>query len=111
MRFETTPRFDADFKALEPEHRNQFRSVLKAFNSACDAYTETYARTGGESAPAYRWPAGLRVQPMRSAAGVWEMTWSFSGPDGRATFEFIDDDRGLLVRWRRIGDHSIYRQP
>jgi hypothetical protein len=48
---------------------------------------------------------------MQSAAGVWEMTWSFANPDGRATFEFTNDDAGLILRWRRIGDHSIYKRP
>ena len=34
-------------------------------------------------------PASFRVSPMVSARGVWEMTWTLSGPDGRATFEFV----------------------
>lgn len=48
---------------------------------------------------------------MTSAKGIWEMTWSFPGPDGRATFEFVTYDDGVRVRWRRIGNHTIYRQP
>jgi hypothetical protein len=36
------------------------------------------------------------------------MTWSFAGPDGRDTFEFILDQGVLYCQWRRIGDHSIY---
>lgn len=121
MRFETTPRFDADYKSLKLEHKRQFRDVLPDFNRACDAYAEAYEKsasvptgksTGVASGGAgHRWPAGLRVSPMKSAAGVWEMTWSFASPDGRATFEFVSDANGLLLRWRRIGDHSIYRTP
>jgi hypothetical protein len=42
-----------------------------------------------------------------SAPGLFEMTWSFSGPDGRATFEWIDLDGEPAVRWRRIGGHLI----
>ncbi len=32
-------------------------------------------------------------------------------PDGRATFELVAVDGELLVRWRRIGGHRIYRDP
>lgn len=116
MRFEKTPQFDRDFKALKAEHKQHFLSVVPNFNEACDAYAEAYERAQHkdavkEKAPAYRWPAVLRVKPMKSAPGVWEMTWSFASPDGRATFEFLTDDRGLMLRWRRIGDHSDYRTP
>lgn len=48
---------------------------------------------------------------MQSAPGVWEVMWSFAGPDGRATFEFRTVDGEISVLWRRIGDHSIYRNP
>ena len=57
------------------------------------------------------WPASFRVSPMGSARGVWEMTWLFSGPDGRATVEFVTIDGQPGVRWRRIGSHSIYGSP
>lgn len=59
----------------------------------------------------FRWPARLRVSRPQSAPGIWEMTWNFSGPDGRATFEFVMIDGEQYVRWRSIGDHGIYRQP
>ena len=39
------------------------------------------------------------------------MTWSFSGPDGRATFEYFDVDDELAIRWRRIGGHAIFKTP
>jgi hypothetical protein len=103
VRFQTTPRWDTDWKSLEPEHKRQFRHVLPDFAAACDACAV--------AAGAYSWPSALRVKPMRSAPGIWELTWSFASPDGRATFEFVTDDDGLLVRWRRIGDHGIYRKP
>lgn len=103
MRWETTPQWDRDWKNLNPEHRKQFREALPEFNAGCDAYA---------AAPgSYRWPARHRVSSMRSAPGVWEMTWSFASPDGRATFEWVTDEHGLKVRWRRIGDHAIYRRP
>ncbi len=108
MRFEKTPQFDRDLAALKLEHRRQFLNVVPDFNRACDGYAEACAQTGSA---AYQWPAALRVKSMRSAPGIWEMTWSFASPDGRATFEFVTDDRGMLLRWRRIGNHGVYRQP
>lgn len=103
MRYQTTPRFDADFKALKREHRRSFQDVIPAFSEACDGFAEAPST--------FRWPASLRVSRLRSAPGVWEMTWSFASPDGRATFEFVNVDGALLVRWRRVGDHSVYASP
>jgi hypothetical protein len=40
-----------------------------------------------------------------------EMTWSFAGPDGRATFELITIDGDLRCRWRRVGDHADFKRP
>ena len=39
------------------------------------------------------------------------MTWSFASPDGRATFEFIIVEDELRVRWRRVGDHEVFKNP
>jgi hypothetical protein len=39
------------------------------------------------------------------------MTWSFAGPDGRATLEFVTVDGELLCRWRRAGDHDAFKRP
>ena len=39
------------------------------------------------------------------------MTWSFAGPDGRATFEFVIVDGESRVRWRRVGDHNVFKKP
>jgi len=51
------------------------------------------------------------VKNVEDAPGVIEMTWSFGGPDGRATFEWIQVDGQLAVRWRRIGGHAIFKKP
>lgn len=102
MKFETTPAFDADYRRLKPEHQRAFRSVVPAFVAACDHFAVT---------PGYRWPAALRVSLMKGASGICEMTWSFSSPDGRATFELITVGGELRCRWRRIGDHDVYRSP
>ncbi|PZS10599.1 MAG: hypothetical protein DLM55_03825 [Acidimicrobiales bacterium] len=50
-----------------------------------------------------------RVEGMKSVQ-VYEMTWA---PDGRATWEYGEEIRPGQphVIWRRIGTHSIFRQP
>jgi hypothetical protein len=58
-----------------------------------------------------KWPSGLRIRNVEDAAGIWEVTWSFSGPAGRATFEYIQIDGKLALRWRRIGGHEIFKSP
>lgn len=39
------------------------------------------------------------------------MTWGFSGPDGRATFEWVTIDGEFRVRGRRIGGHAVFKRP
>lgn len=103
MKFETTPAFDSDVRRLKPEHLAEFRKVLREkFVPACDAFAAD---------PAAPWPSSLRVKSVRSAPGILEMTWSFSSPDGRATFELVTVDGELRVRWRRVGDHTVFRNP
>jgi hypothetical protein len=103
MKFETTPAFDADYRHLKPEHRAAFLTVLKdKFIPACDALAAD---------PAAVWPRALRVKAIRGAPGVLEMTWSFASPDGRATFELVIVDGELRCRWRRVGDHSVFKDP
>lgn len=102
MKFQTTSSFDADHARLSGIENRLFRDALKAFVPACDRYAAD---------PSTRGPASLRVRSVEGAPGVWELTWSFSGPDGRATFEFVQIEGVLGVRWRRIGGHSIFRKP
>ena len=98
MKFQTTPAFDRDFKRLPARHQKKFRDLVPAFNAAADR-----AATG-EDKP---WPKSMRVKPIKSAEGVWELTWSMNDPDGRATWEWtrVGGDPG--IRWRRIGDHGV----
>jgi hypothetical protein len=53
------------------------------------------------------------VKKVQGAAGVWEMTWSFAGPDGRATWQWdtVEDASGtrMAVLWRRVGGHAIFK--
>ena len=108
MRFERTDPFKADYQRLSAQERQMFRDAARVFNAACDRFIET-------KDPA-SWPANLRVKPVVNAPGVFEMTWSFSGPDGRATWQWttVDDAAGHslpAVRWRRLGSHRIFREP
>jgi hypothetical protein len=55
-------------------------------------------------------PPRLRVKRVEGAPGVWELSFA---PDGRATFAY---GREVVagephIRWHRIGDHSILKQP
>ncbi len=95
MKFQITPAFEGDWRRLSEEERALFRRAVKDdFHPACER------RRADRAAP---WPRKLRVKAVEGAPGIWEMTWSFSGPDGRATFEWVDIEGEPGVRWRRIG--------
>jgi hypothetical protein len=103
VKFETAAIFKADLARLSPSERALFRKILReAFIPACERLLVD--RSGA-------WPAKLRVKSVQNAPGIWEMTWSFSGPDGRATFEWILIDGQPAIRWRRIGGHAIFGEP
>ena len=108
MRFQLTEAFKADYWRLSDREREMFRSAARSFNAASDRFVET-------KDPA-SWPANLRIKAVVKAPGIFEMTWSFSGPDGRATWEWaavVDQDgrSWLAVRWRRLGCHAIFSEP
>jgi len=103
VKCEITPAFDSDVRRLKRELRTEFLEVVKErFIPACDAYAAN---------PDAPWPQPLRVKSVQGAPGVLEMTWSFASPDGRATFELVTVDGELHVRWRRVGDHDVFRSP
>ena len=103
MKFETTPAFDGDYRRLADEQVVIFRKVVgERFAPACDAYAKD---------PATPWPASLRIKSVRGAPGVLEVTWSFASPDGRATFELVTVEGELRCRWRRVGDHGVFKNP
>jgi hypothetical protein len=102
VRYDHSKPFDNDFARLSDRERELFREAVRAINRA-------YAQRGNQPLP--NWPAHLRIKAVRDAPGVWEMTWSFAGPDGRATFEFITIDGEPAIKWRRIGDHRIFERP
>jgi len=103
VKFEVTPAFTADWARLSNEERARFRAVVRdRFHPTCEK------RLADPTAP---WPRSLRVRDVEGATGVLEMTWSFAGPDGRATFEWVVRDREARVRWRRIGGHEVFTRP
>ena len=102
MKYELTGSFDADWRDLSPDHRRLFREAVEAINRA-------YAQRGSRPIP--YWPAHLRIKRVQGHPGIWELTWSFAGPDGRATFEFVTVDGDTGIRWRRVGSHAIFREP
>jgi hypothetical protein len=103
VRFERTPAFDADWARLTDDERDRFRAVIRQrFHPACER------RAADPTAP---WPRSLRVRDLEGATGVLEMTWSFAGPDGWATFEWLVRDGEPRIRWRRIGGHEVFRRP
>jgi hypothetical protein len=53
----------------------------------------------------------MRVRKVEGAQGIWEMTWSWNDPDGRATWEWMEIDSEPAIRWRRIGTHEIFKAP
>ena len=103
MKWETTPAFDADLRRLSEDELKLFRKVVR------DSFVSAAERRAAN--PAAPWPKSLRVKDVEGAPGIWEMTWSFAGPDGRATFERITIDGEQAVRWRRVGGHEILNDP
>lgn len=102
MKFQRADSFKADWRRLDEGEQRLFRDAVPAFHAAAEAQVQQDAQ---------RWPGSLRVRAVEGAPGIWEMTWSFAGPDGRATFEWVTIDGEAAVRWRRIGGHAIFRRP
>ena len=102
MKFEVTESFEGDLARLSDAERGIVRKRLPAFTAACDRFAAN---------PSTKWPTALRVKAVEGAPGILGLTFSFSGPDIRATFEWTRIDGELAVRWRRIGGHAIFGSP
>ncbi|WIG59466.1 MAG: hypothetical protein OJF49_002213 [Ktedonobacterales bacterium] len=88
--------FLREFAALTPAQRAQFLDALHKMISDLQA-----------KAP---FRHSLRIKGVQSHPGIFEMTWA---PDGRATFHYgaeVQQGEAHIV-WRRIGDHSILKNP
>ena len=103
MKYQITPAFDGDVRRLSKRDRKLFLDAVR------DAFIPATERMANESTA--QWPKRLRVKSVVGAPRVWEMTWSFSGPDGRATWEWVEIDGERGIRWRRVGNHSVFRDP
>ena len=105
MRYQWTESFARDFRGMAPEHQELFLRLIPEFSDACDRWI-------GENTG---FPGKFRVSPLQGAPGIFEMTWSFAGLDGRATWMWSsivrDGVHVPVVVWRRIGTHRIYREP
>lgn len=102
MKFSASPAFQTDAARLPGEH-------YKLFRQAVFSYLLPASEAGAHKGEA-PWPRRLRIHQV--GGGIYSMTWSFAGPDGRATFTFDTDDAGQTVLvWRRIGGRAIYRRP
>lgn len=103
MKYARAPHFVSDLRRLSASERRLFRQVVvEQFVPAAERHA---------TEPGAPWPKGLRVKRVEGAQGVWEMTWSFAGPDGRATFEWTQIDAESAIRWRRVGGHAIFTEP
>ena len=104
MRYVRLPSFLADWNSLPEQERTLVKQWLaERFLPAVAAY---------ESDPTgFVWPKSLRLERLGGAGGICAVSWSFAGPDGRATFEFAVMDGETVVVWRRIGHHDIYQRP
>jgi hypothetical protein len=102
VKYRVLPRFEADYTQLTAEERRVFKQALATFISA--------GREHEKKPEGYVWPKSLRVERLQGTP-VMAMTWSFSGPDGRATFQLETLEGELWVTSRRVGRHSISSQP
>jgi len=89
-------RFRADFERLTPAQQAVFLVSVGQFVEDL--------RSGRQ------FRKGLRVKGIQGAAGIFEMTWA---DDGRATFEYGQEvvEGEPHVVWRRVGTHSVFKQP
>jgi hypothetical protein len=103
VKYERTDQFQRDYRRLSGAERAEFRQVvLEQFHPALEKKVKS---------PGGAWPKALRVKDVEGAPGIWEMTWSFTDPDGRATWEWIEISGEPGIRWRRIGSHAIFSKP
>jgi len=92
--WERSARFDRDWQRLATDDQARFRRAARHFVDDL---------RGDGFRP------GLRVKRVQGTDNIFEMTWS---PDGRATFEYgPGGEAGAHVTWRRIGRHTVLRQP
>lgn len=103
MRQLFNPKFHRDFKKLKREHQLLFLDAQEQFVTEFEQIL--IQKTLKKVSKKYR------VRVLKNTAEIWEMTWSFSRPDGRATFHLQEIEGEPILVWRRIGSHDIFKQP
>jgi hypothetical protein len=95
-RYSRTEKFILDYKKLTQDQREAFRVAVRQFI--------------GDLEKAQGFARFLRVKPVQGKKGVWELSW---GDDCRATWQYADDGKpgDPHIIWRRIGTHSIFKNP
>ena len=99
MRYRTTAGFDTALAKLPREHRRLFADAVR------DHLIPALA--AGAHRGEAPWPKRLRIHKIGE---LYSLTWSFSGPDGRALFTIGPDTNGEpLLTWLAVGYHDIYQ--
>jgi hypothetical protein len=94
MKFRRTPHFKKCFEALPADIKERTRECFKLF----------------QEAPYHPYHPSLRIKPMRGPTHIWEghITRAYVFTFHRET----DPQTGeLIIVFRKIGTHEIYRNP
>jgi hypothetical protein len=103
VKYRSLESFRNDFRRLPAEHQQVFLQILREFFLP--------AIEAGSFSGTPPWPKRLRIHRINNTE-IYSLTPNFASPDGRATFHLDKMDEGeLLLVWRRIGDHTIYKSP
>jgi hypothetical protein len=92
VKYRTTAGFDTALAKLPREHRRLFADAVR------DHLIPALA--AGSHRGEAPWPKRLH-----KIGEVYSLTWSFSGPDGRALFTIGPDTDGEPLTWLAIGYH------
>jgi hypothetical protein len=96
--YQITSGFDSALAKLPREHRQLFVDAMRSHFVP--------ALAAGAHRGDVPWPKRLRIPKI---AEMYSLTWSFSGPDGRALFAIRPDADGEpIVTCLAIGYHDIY---
>jgi hypothetical protein len=99
VRYRTTAGFDTALAKLPREHRQLFAGAVR------DHLIPALA--AGAHRGEAPWPKRLRIHKIGE---VYSLTWSFSGPDGRALLAIGPDADGEPpLTWLAVGYHDIYQ--
>jgi hypothetical protein len=101
VKYDRSDAFKSDYKDLDVASKAMFRAAVPLFVEGAEL----------AAAGSPHWHPTLRVKGVKGAAGIYEMTWNFKRPDGRATWQWTEIDGEPAIQWRRIGGHEIFSSP